>query len=197
MGFWDLSDGGTAADTGTSYEVPSGNIEPIPDGSSVMAMVEEAEWDTNRDGSAEFLSLKWRVLNPVEYQNRVVFHKLWVSDPDPSAKDEKKGIEKRDKARRMLAAIDQNASGGKLLAKPGKPGEDALTLHLCNKPMTITLKVWEIEDRASGNMARGNWVCAVAGKDKGIDVKPAAPKPAAKPMSQGSALDDEIPFAPY
>jgi hypothetical protein len=43
-------------------------------------------------------------------------------------------------------------------------------------------------------MARGNWVCAVAGKDKGIDVKPAAPKAATSAPKRAAVDDDEIPF---
>ena len=43
MGFWNLSDGDNAAKTGTEYEIPGGNIDPIPAGSSVLAMIDEAK----------------------------------------------------------------------------------------------------------------------------------------------------------
>jgi hypothetical protein len=189
MSFWDLSDGGTATETGKSYEVPGGSSEPIPDGSSVLAMIDEAKWAFNKDATAEYLSLRWTIVNPVEYANRKIFHKLWVSDLDPQAKDDAKAVAKRDKAKRMLAAIDANA-GGKLMGKPGKPTDDALQLHLCDKPMIVTVKVWEMGE------GRGNWVCAVAPKDAGIDVKPAAPSaPKAAPKGRAAApLDDDIPF---
>lgn len=202
MGFWDLSDNSSAANTGTEYEVPGGNMEPIPEGSSVLAMIDEAKWEMKQTGE-KFISLRWSVLSPDEYKNRKVFHKLWVTDLDPSAKDEAKGIAKRDKARKMLAAIDANA-GGKLTAQSGAPTDDSLTLHLCNKPMIITLMVWEINNSRDGSTASGNWVSAVAPKSKGIDVKP--PKAKAAPrqndgfgMSSGGGGssrqdDDEIPF---
>ena len=198
MSFWDLSDGSNAAETSsTEYEIPSGNMEPIPDGSSVLAMIDEAKWDKARDGDAEFISLRWTVLSPDEYKNRKVFQKLWVTDDDPSAKDADKAAKKRDKARRMLAAIDANA-GGKLSQKPGVPTDETLTACLTNKPMIIKTMVWEMPDRESpGSFISGNWIAAVAPKAKGIDVKPPSAKPkASKPASSVvAALDDyEIPF---
>lgn len=192
-GFWDLSDGGSAADTGAEYEVPGGNMEPIPDGSSVLAMIDEAKWDERNE--AEYISLRWSVLSPDEYKNRKIFQKLWVTDDDPGVKDAVKAAKKRDKARRMLAAVDANA-GGKLTAKPGKPTDESLTACLTNKPMIIRVAMWEMDDRETGGKVRGNWVQAVAPKSKGIDVKPTnAVKPATASKSAASDDDgDEIPF---
>lgn len=197
--FWGLSDGGTATDTATEYEIPGGgNFDPIPDGSSVLAMVDEAKWDNNNE--AKFISLRWTILSPDEYKNRKVFHKLWVTDDDPNAKDANKAAKKRDKARRMLAAIDANA-GGKLTAKPGQPTDEDLMRCLTNKPMIIRLMIWEMPDRESpGSVISGNWVSAVAPKSKGIDVK--APPPARannvqRPKAQGNVDmydGDTIPF---
>lgn len=192
MSFWDLSDGETAKDTGTDYEIPGGNLAPIPNESDVLAIVDEAKW-TEKNGD-EYLSLRWSVLEPEQYKNRKVFHKLWVTDIDPQAKDEAAGVKKRDKARRMLAAIDANA-GGKLGRKDGKPSNDDLAQHLCNKPMIIKCMVWEIEDRKTGETITGNWVSAVAPKNKGVDVKDApTAKPAQKQGTRRADLDDEIPF---
>jgi hypothetical protein len=208
MGFWDLSDGETAANTGTEYEVPSGNIEPIPAGSSVLAMIEECKWEMKPTGE-EFISARWTVLAPEEYKNRKVFHKLWVLDMDPSAKDEASGIKKRDKARKMLAAIDANA-GGKLTAKPGRPTNDDL-LSLTNKPMVASMMIWSMPDTRNGGMMHGNWVSAVASKGaKDIYVAEAKPLPAAGAApaqrddfgtggggySKPGLVDDDIPFAP-
>ena len=211
MGFWDLSDGETAANTGTEYEVPSGNMEPIPAGSSVLAMIDEVKWDRKLSGE-EFISARWTVLAPDEYKNRKVFHKLWVTDADPSAKDETAAKNKRDKARKMLAAIDANA-GGKLTAKPGIPTTDDLSMHLTNKPMVCTMMTWSMPDTRNGGMMHGNWVSAVASKaSKDIHITEAKPLPtggtgAARSrddfgagsgvgMTQRNALDDDIPFAP-
>lgn len=209
MGFWDLSDGETAANTGTEYEVPSGNMDPIPAGSSVLAMIDECKWEMKPTGE-EFISARWTVLAPEEYKNRKVFHKLWVLDMDPSAKDEASGLKKRDKARKMLAAIDANA-GGKLTAKAGRPTNDDL-LSLTNKPMIASMMIWSMPDTRNGGMMGGNWVSAVASKaSKDIHVAEAKPLPAGGAAASGSrddfgaqrgggytkpAVDDDIPFAP-
>lgn len=198
MGFWNLSDGDSAAKTGTEYEIPGGNMDPIPAGSSVLAMVDEAKWATTQNDAEEYVSLRWTVLAPEEFKNRKVFQKLWVTDHDPNAKDTAKAIAKTDKARKMLAAVDANA-GGKLTAKDAKPSNDDLAMALMDKPMVITLGVWESNQPGGSG---GNWVMAVAPKNKELKIGDKAPAKA-RPASQGSAggayaggMDDEIPFAP-
>lgn len=195
MGFWNTSDGEDAAKTGTEYEIPGGNMDPIPAGSSVLAMIDEAKWDHTQNNAEEYVSLRWTVLAPEEYKNRKVFHKLWVTDHDPNAKDTAKAIAKTDKARKMLAAIDANA-GGNLTAKDARPSDDDLALALTNKPMVITLMTWDSNTGGAG----GNWVAAVAPKNKPLKI---GEKVAPKAKGNGSAggayaggLDDEIPFAP-
>lgn len=193
MSFWNTSSGEDAAKTGGEYEVAT-SMEPIPEGSSVLAMVDEAKWDQTANAD-EYVSLRWTVLAPEAFKNRKVFQKLWVTDHDPNAKDSTKAIAKTDKARKMLAAIDANA-GGKLTAKDARPSTDDLTMALCDKPMVITLGVWESNNGGNG----GNWVMAVAPKSK--ELKVGTPKAAGKPKSavggytNSSALidDDEIPF---
>lgn len=196
MGFWNTSDGEDASKTGTEYEVPGGNLDPIPDGSTVLAMVDEAKWAETLQGD-RYVSLRWTVLAPKEYENRKVFHKLWVTDHDPNAKDHAKAVAKTDKARKMLAAIDANA-GGKLTAVDRVPTDDDLALALLNKPMTITLMTWE-STQPGGN--GGNWVCAVGPKSK--ETKIGTPKASSRTRAHGSAggnysrdpIDsDEIPF---
>ena len=194
MSFWDLSDGGNAAESASEeYEIPSGRT--IPDGSSVLAMIDEAKWDEKN--GAKYVSLRWSVLSPDEYKNRKVFQKLWVLDDDPSSKDEAKAAKKRDKARRMMAAIDANA-GGKLTRKPGMPTDETLTQCLTNKPMVIKCMEWSIDDNQTGETIRGNWISAVAPKSKGIDVKEAKPS-VQRPKAQGNVDhrpidDDDLPF---
>ena len=206
MSFWDLSTGDSAKDTGTEYEIPGGNMAPIPEGSSVLAAPDEVKWAEDKNNN-RYISLRWSVLGPEEYKNRKVFHKLWVTDLDPSAKDEAKGIAKRDKARKMLAAIDANA-GGRLSKIDRVPTDDDLALALSNRPMITTLQVWQVQDRQTGGTVEGNWVCAVNPKSKGVDIKPATVKPARggdgfdRPAGGGGAsntmrqreMDDEIPF---
>jgi hypothetical protein len=197
MSFWNTSEGESVKSTGGEYEVAT-SMEPIPEGSSVLAQIDEAKWDVTPNGD-QFVSLRWVVLAPEAFNNRKVFHKLWVTDYDPNTKDHAKAVAKTDKHRKMLAAIDANA-GGKLTAKDSKPTTDDLVMALTNKPMVITLGVWESNTGGNG----GNWVMAVAPKTK--ELKVGTTKPAGKPRQQspgsGGAyagggradMDDEIPF---
>lgn len=207
MSFWDLSDGESAKDTGTEYEVPGGNMEPIPNNSDVLAHIDDIKWAKKESGE-QYIEARWNVTEPAQFANRKVFHKMWVDDLDPMAKSEDKAKAKRDKARRMLASIDANA-GGKLMQSADAPTDNSLALALCNKPMVIKLMVWEMPDsRDSNNMMRGNWVSAVKPKDAALNVGEAAPaskssgggggRPSSNPQTTGGGfdLDDEIPFAP-
>jgi hypothetical protein len=197
MSFWDLSDGASAATNATGeFEVGGGNFEPIPAGSSVLAMADEVKWATKPITGERYISVRWVVLSPDEYKNRKQFHKLWVDDFDPEAlkKGQDKAIAKRDKAKNMLANIDANA-GGKLVQRLAQtnamPTDDDLAMALLNKPMIITLMIVEGVDQ-NGNKTANNWVAAVSPKAKGIDVKPvrAIPKERVDFANGG----DEIPF---
>ena len=199
MSFWDLSDGETAATGEKEYEQATGNLDPIPDGSSVMAIIDEAKWSETRDRDAEFISLRWSVMEPAEFANRKIFQKLWVTDDDPNTSDAAKMEKKRDKAKRMLAAIDANC-GGKLAKKAARPTDDDLALALTNKPMVIKCMVWEMKG-TDGTMNSGNWIAAVASRTKGIDVKVAKALAGGGGKSMSGSrdsfsadLDDDIPF---
>jgi hypothetical protein len=197
MSFWDLSDGETAADTPKEYEVPGGNMEPIPNNSDVLAIIDEIKWTTNGNESdpREYISARWSVMAPEQFKNRKVFHKIWVTDFDPNAKDEAAAKLKRDKNRKMLAAIDAN-SGGMLTKSGDTPTSDALAMHLTNKPMVIKCMVWSMKGN-DGNDMKGNWISAVSPSDKALHVGEATKKPAASGGSSGGGradLDDEIPF---
>ena len=196
MSFWDLSDGNTAADTPKEYEIPGGSMEPIPNNSDVLAIVDQAKW-AEKDGK-NYIELRWSVMAPEEVKNRKVFHKLWVTDLDPNANDEAKGKAKRDKARRMLASVDANA-GGNLTRTGDAPTDESMTMHLCNVPMVIKLMVWSMKGSDGTDMA-GNWVSAVSPSDKPLQISnEPLPKTSAAPAPyQGGSgsrdLDDEIPF---
>ncbi len=206
--FWNLSDGEDIKETAGSgeFDAGGGNLLPIPGETSVLAAIDEAKWDKDQDGN-RFISLRWTVLAPDDYKNRKVFQKLWVTDADPRAKADKVDA-KRDKAKKMLGAIDTNC-GGKLLAKGVAPTDESLTSCLTNKPMVVKVMVWEMRDRATGDMARGNWIGAVAPKS--------APQTSAEDIAKAQAalerhvassgggmgggggggrrdMDDEIPF---
>jgi len=196
MSFWDLSDGQTAADTSKEYEIPGGSMEPIPNNSDVLAIIDQAKWankDKDDKSSPAYIELRWSVMAPEAVKGRKVFHKLWVTDFDPNAKDDTKAKAKRDKARRMLAAIDANA-GGNLTRTGEQPTDETLTLHLSNKPMVVKIMRWDMTG-SDGQPMAGNWVSAVSPSDKPLHIsneKP--PTTAAKPASANSLDEDSIPF---
>ena len=157
MSFWNLEN---LPENG-EFETGGGDIKPIPADTQCLASIDEAKWDHDRDGH-EYVSLRWTVLSPAEYKNRKVFQKLWVKDEDPRAKDAAK---KKEKALRMLAAIDANA-GGKLRAAGVEPTDESLGLCLINKPMLIKVMEWKIEDAVTGEVKVGNWIGAVSPRSK-------------------------------
>lgn len=197
MSFWDLSDGDTAKTTQTSYEVPTGG-DVIPDKSNVLAMIDKAAWKDAYQSSEQFIELTWVVMEPEQFANRKVFQKIWVTDLEPRTVKEKgqaKAIEKRDKARQMLATIDANC-GGKLQASGEAPTDESLAMALTNKsPLLIKVMEWEM----NGN--KGNWVAMVAPKGSG-EVKVGTPLPSTTQQTSGGGyaggsndLDgDDIPF---
>lgn len=176
--FWNLSDGEDVKETaGTGeFDAGGGNLLPIPGETSVLAAIDEAKWDKTQDGD-RFISLRWNVLAPDDYKGRKVFQKLWVLDADPRAKADKVAA-KRDKAKKMLGAIDTNC-GGKLLAKGVMPTDESLTACLTQKPMVTKVMIWEMRDKMTGDMARGNWIGAVAPKS--------APQSSAEEIAKGQA----------
>jgi hypothetical protein len=183
MSFWDLNDG-TKAESTNTFELASGNLEPIPNDTTCIGAIEEAKWYSYLDD--RYISLKWRVMQPDAYANRVIFHKVKVfgmaNDKDKAAT--------ADKAKRMLAAIDANA-GGKLMQVTGEPSDIDLMSALVGKMMAIKCMIWEMEDSATGEKRSGNWIAAVA-PSKGAEVKnpeSVQPAPAAADIS-----DEDIPF---
>jgi len=207
MSFWDLSDGGSAnEDVQKEYEVPGGNLEPIPNNSDVLAYIKAVKWASKKDASERYIEIQWQVEKPEAFANRVVFQKLWVDDLDPQAKSEEKAKEKRDKARRMLATIDANAKG-RLMQSGDAPTDDSLALALVDARMVIKCMEWQINDAAGGDPIRGNWISAVKPKDAETSVGKALPVKSGGGSGYGSGgspsgsggvpdFDDEIPFAP-
>jgi hypothetical protein len=190
MGFWDMSDGNSAVTDEKEYDGGGGNFDPIPDGSSVLAFIEKAGWAETRDGD-RYLEITWVIEKPEEFLNRKIFQKLWILDDDPNVKDADKMNKKRDKAKKMLAAIDANA-GGKLGRKPGIPSNDDLALALGTRQMVIRVQVWTIKDN-DGKENSGNWIAAISPKNKELRVgERKAPAASAPPRT--AADDDDIPF---
>lgn len=173
MGFWNLSDG-KAVESKSEFEL-GGGFEVIPDGSRVLAAVEECkddQWEGER-----FFNLKWRILEG-EYKNRIIFQKLKVF----SSKEKQ-----RDNAITMLAAIDANA-GGKLMASGKEPTDFAIASALANRPMILLLRVWESEDKQK----TGNYVAGVFSRQQ----TKASPAPKQSVQSNELPMDfsDDVPF---
>lgn len=194
MSFWDLSDGGAANENvSKEYEVPGGNLEPIPNNSDVLASVKAVKWASKKDAVEKYVEIQWQVEQPEQFKNRTVFQKLWVAHLDPMAKSEEKAKEKRDKARKMLATIDANAKG-RLMQSTDAPTDDSLSLALVDASMVIKVMEWLIDDTSTGETIRGNWVSAVKGKDAPTTVGQAMEVKAKPAASPGFDLDDEVPF---
>jgi len=180
MSFWQTSDNSALANNGTA-EMGGGNIEPMPEGTQVLAAPEEAKWDEY--GGDRYISIRWSVLAPEEYKNRKVFQKIRVMDAD---------AKKADKAKRMLAAIDQNAQGG-LMQAGTEPTDQSLMQGLVNKPMVLKLGLWKIEASQSndGQERSGNWVQAVSPRN--AQQAQAAPPPLPQQALQPDPAGD-VPF---
>jgi hypothetical protein len=180
MSFFVQSNGQAVQSTG-NFE-SGGGLAPIPDGTQVLAVIDEAKWDAYQNES--YISLRWSVAKPQEYVNRKIFQKIKVQDSD---------LNKRDKALLMLAAIDTNA-GGKLQAAGVQPDTQALAAALMNRPMVLKLGVWELDDKSKS----GNWVSKVAPRPAAGQAAPAAPAPAPKPQPKPAPapMDDDfdVPF---
>ena len=190
--FWTLSSGEEISAT-DKFDLGGGNLEPIPDGTNVLAAIEEVKWDHDRD-NFEFLSIKWGVLAPEEYNKRKVFQKLWVSDHDPRAKTPET---KRDKARSMLATIDKLA-GGHLKSAGGVPSDTGLQRALQGKQMILRVNVWKMKDESTGDVNTGNWVGSVSAKNGADTVQPKGGRvqsgaPAGASLKKN--VDDSVPFA--
>ena len=187
MSFWSTSDGEDVTKNATGeYDAGGGNFDPIPDDTNCLMMIESAAWAKDPNFN-EYIQLTWLVVGPEAYQNRKVWQKLWVKDPEPNAL--KKGREDADKKRnnslRMFANIDAIA-GGKLGRAGREPDDDDLALALTNKQAICKLKVWEMGDKS------GNWIAAVGPKGGNMEVSKGD---ATKPKREQSRVeDDEIPF---
>lgn len=184
MSFFSTSDG-AVIETDGKFESGGGDLPPIPKGTQVLASIDQAKW-SEFEGQ-RYIDLRWTIARPDEYANRKIFQKVRVNDSDPV---------KRDKALRMLAAIDANA-GGKLVAAGVEPTDEALVSSLSNRPMVLKLEVWELDDKSKS----GNWIAQVAPYNKQASAAPAnpmsapqQPAPAPQPAPVEDEFDDNVPF---
>lgn len=192
MSFFTTSTGENAASNATGeFNAGGGDFSPIPKDTRVLAMCDEAKISEYQED--RYINLKWTVAQPAEYKGRVVFQKIYALQELKQDVLLKKGQQLaeayRDKALRMLAAIDANA-GGKLAAANVEPTDLALQTSLTAKPMVLMLDVWDM------NGQTGNWVREVSKhqpKQAASAPKP-APKPAEAPNTKFDDMDDDIAF---
>lgn len=136
--------------TNGNFEMGGDELPPIPENTQVLAACEEAKWDEYQGKS--HVTLKWRIAQPAQFNNRVIFQKLKVTQTDQA---------KAQCAMRMLAAIDFNA-GGRMVAYMQQnnemmPSGQALQ-GVTSTPMMLKLGVWELDDKSKS----GNWIKSVA-----------------------------------
>jgi hypothetical protein len=170
MSFFKLSTGEAVKSTG---EVELGGFELIAHNTTCEAMIVECGW-TSYEGES-YINTKWQVTKPSQYANRIVFKKIQLMQTDSK---------KLDNAIKMFAAIDQNATGGKLVAIGVRPDNAAL-FALLNKPMLIKVTVWEKDGK------KGNTINAVSPRSQ----QPApAPQPLTASQMPEAGIDSDIPF---
>lgn len=187
--FWKL-DSGEEVEASTTYESGGGNFEPIPNDTNCIAAIEEAKWDEYK--MDRYISIKWRVLKPSQFEKRVLFQKVKVRGTSHDRDREATAT----KAKKMLAAIDANA-GGKLRQNAGEPTDEQLMVALAGKMMAIKVMVWKMENDAGEEMT-GNWICAVspakanAAPSQSVATQ-SAPAPS-QPKDAGGFSDIDVPF---
>lgn len=154
MSFFDF--GNTQENNGT-FETAGADFAPIPKGTIVKAIAEEAKW-YGGEYEPEFISIKWQIVDG-EYKKRKIFQKLHTQSDDPN---------KAKKAQMMLGAINFNANGG-LEKLVHKPTDADLNNALTFKPMMLKLDVWVTkedfqtkEPLPQSEWKSGNWISMVS-----------------------------------
>lgn len=191
MSFWTKSTGETVSKTTATadYQAQT-DLQPIADKTVVRAAITQIKWDMftkdSPDGKTKncerYINARWDVIDG-EHAKRVIFQKIKVCS---------EGEKTRDNALDMLAAIDMNASGGKMMALGREPSDRELMSILSSKPMHIRLRVWTSQDKTQS----GNWIDAVSSAKGGKN--PASNATTAPIVVEPSPTvpeeDDDIPF---
>ena len=172
MSFFKKTNGEVLAAATVKTEAQNGGFTIIPDETTCNAMISGCEIKTASQefGGERFVNIQWTVLAPTVYANIKVNQKIKLFDHDGA---------KFDKALDMFAAIDKNATGGKLIDAGVEPTDYSMAV-LLNAQMQIKVMKWELSGR------EGNWVSKVSAKGSTQQV-------VAKPVAV--AVDDaDIPF---
>ena len=188
--FWTKSTGETVSKTTATadYQAQS-DLPPIADKTVVRAAITQIKWDMftkdSPDGKTKngerYINARWDVIDG-EHAKRVIFQKIKVCS---------EGEKTRDNALDMLAAIDMNASGGKMMTLGREPSDMELMSILSSKPMHIRLRVWSSQDKTQS----GNWIDAVSSAKGGKkQAATATTAPIVQPTEPPVDYDDDIPF---
>ena len=188
--FWTKSTGETVSKTTATadYQAQT-DLPPIADKTVVRAAITQIKWDMftkdSPDGKTKngerYINARWDVIDG-EYAKRVIFQKIKVGS---------EGEKTRDNALDMLAAIDMNASGGKMMTLGREPSDMELMSILSSKPMHIRLRVWTSNDKTQS----GNWIDAVSSAKGGKkQAANATTAPIVQPEKPAVDYDDDIPF---
>jgi len=160
----------------------------IPEGTIVLATVEEIKTQTFDGSTHESLNLKWRVEEPDDYNNKVFYQKIKHNGEDPQSKyyDAAKQESKINNARQMFAAIDANA-GGHVKKLMRKPTDAELTQHIVAAKMWVHMGVVDKTQIVRGVKAYKN-----IDEPSKQATNSAAPKTPANQV--GADMEDDIPF---
>src|SRR5699024_2859928 len=168
---------------GTSFESGGGDFEPIPANTGCIAAIQQASWAEYHGD--RYINIRWQVLQPEQYKNRVIFQKVRVLDDDAA---------KADRAKRMLAAIEANA-GGKLVQLDRAPEDYDVALALDVQHMAKKLQVRGLtgDDRRQRHR---NWVPAQAPSKRRQQHPAAVQQTVPQPDGGGIDIADDTPFDP-
>lgn len=122
--------------------IQSNNTEPMPEGTRVLATIEDIGLDSFPGSDHEHINIKRIVDEPLEYKGRKFFQPIYINGSDPSGQyyDASKQKKNKDDALRMLFAIDKN-SGGKMYAGKLDATDDNLKKCLIAAQMQCVLGV--------------------------------------------------------
>lgn len=178
MSFFNLSDGKQVEST-TEFDIGGGDFDPMPAGTQLVSMIEEAKWvnkeDFNTKIPEDMIELRWLVLEG-EYKSRKQFQKIRLKHEDSK---------KRDKAMKMLVAIDANC-GGNLVAAGKEPTDMDLAQHLLMTPMVIMVQTVTEKNENGIEVPKANWVNKVSSLANG--------KPDPGPIATASDFNDDVDF---
>jgi len=183
-----------------------GSFEDIPHNTRCVIHIEDVEWkyfDEKKEGNEDgenipWVSVKWNIESPVDYENRKLPQKIKYYGDDPKSEYFKPEKEEKtkEKARLVFWAIDKNC-GGKIAALKLRrvPTDQELQRYLIGKSMIGIIGVWDINGKT------GNYIMKIEPLSSGFQSKSSQKRMdvQSKPQQQRSSNSgfdesDDIPF---